>query len=83
MTEEKRNRLVAAATATAILFIVILVAIVIYQLAIISSAKKQKQRIEQEILQYQQLTEKEEKSLEDLQSLWYLQEKLLEYGYHF
>lgn len=83
MTEEKRNRIVAAATVSTILLIVILAAIVIYQLVVISSIKKKKENMESDISYYRELTEKQEQNLDDLQSLWYLQEKLIEYGYHY
>lgn len=83
MTEEKRNRIIAAATVTIVLLIVILAAIVIYQLVIISAIKKNKKNIESEIGYLQEQTAKAEETLEDLQSDWYLQQKLVENGYHY
>lgn len=83
MTEEKRNRIVAAATVSVVLLIVILAAIVVYQLVILSSMRKHKQSIENEIRYYEEQTAKEEQTLEDLQSGWYLQQKLVENGYHY
>ena len=81
MTEEKRNRIIAAVTVTVILLIVILAAIVIYQLAILASMSKQKRQIEEDISYYQEQTAKDEQTLEDLQAEWYLRQKLFEYGY--
>lgn len=83
MTEEKRSRIIAAITVTVVLLIVILTAIVIYQLVILSSMKKRKQNIENEIQYLQEQTAQESQTLEDLQSDWYLQQKLVENGYHY
>lgn len=83
MTEEKRNRIVAAVTVSVVLLIIILVAIVVYQLVILSSMRRQKREIENQIAYLQEQTDKEEQTLEDLQSDWYLQQKLVEHGYHY
>lgn len=82
MTEEKHNRVVAAVTVSVVLLIIILTAIVIYQLVIISSMNRHKRELETEITQLQEQTSAAEKNLEDLQSDWFLWQKLLEYGYH-
>ena len=82
MTEEKRNRLMAAVTVTSILLIAILAAIVIYQLVVLSSIVGERTKIEQEIAYYNEQTENYSGRLDYLQSEWFLQEKLLEYGYH-
>lgn len=82
MTEEKRNRIIAAITVTVTLFIVILAAIVVYQLCVMSSMKKYKRQLESDINYYEEQTVKDEQTLEDLQSDWFLRQKLLENGYH-
>ena len=83
MTEEKRKRLAGAITFATILLIVILVSIVISQLVIMTSLKKRKQQLVKDIQYYEEQTKNGQQTLEDLQSLWYLQEKLVENGYHY
>ncbi len=83
MTEEKRNRIMAAVAVTVVLLITILVAIVIYQLVVISSINGEKRKIEDEIKYYEEQTVQQQDELEYLQSKENLQNKLLEYGYHF
>ncbi len=82
MTEEKRNRIAAAVTVTTILLIVILAAIVIYQLVVLSIVNSRRREIEREIAYYEEQTQTEQEHLDYLQSEWFLQDKLLEYGYH-
>lgn len=83
MTEEKRKRMAAAITVSVILLIVILTAIVIYQFVVLSATQKHKRNIENEISYLQEQTANEKQTLEDLQSDWYLQQKLVEQGYHY
>lgn len=83
MTEEKRNRLIAAVTVNVILLIVILAAVCIYQLVEIVSLKNMKEDINERINNYQTETEKNEKTLEYYQSEEGLLDKAYEYGYVF
>lgn len=80
MTEEKRNRLIAAVTVNVILLIVILAAVCIYQLVEIVSLKNMKEDINERINNYQTETEKNEKTLEYYQSEEGLLDKAYEYG---
>ena len=82
MTEEKRNRLIAAVTVNVILLIVILAAVCIYQLVEIVSLKNMKEDINERINNYQTETEKNEKTLEYYQSEELL-DKAYEYGFVF
>lgn len=83
MTEEKRNRLIAAVTVNVILLIVILAAVCIYQLVEIVSLKNMKEDINERINNYQTETEKNEKTLEYYQSEEGLLDKAYEYGFVF
>ncbi len=83
MTEEKRNRIIAAATVNVILLIVILAAVCIYQLVELSVLKKNKQVIEERINFYQHETEKNEKTLDYYKSEEGLLDKAYEFGFVF
>ena len=73
----------AAATVTTILLIVILAIIIVVQLVTLVTLKNRKQQLLHDINEYERLTKEGKDELEQLQSGWYLQEKLLEYGYHY
>ncbi len=81
MTEEKRNRLVAAITVNVILLVVILAAVVIFQLAVITSASQQRTRMAEEIAEYDRLVKEGESRLDWLKSNENLRDLAVEYGY--
>ena len=83
MTEEKRNRIVAAVTVNIILLIVILVAVLIYQMVVITKLRAKRQQILDEIKHYEQLIEESEDYFERLQSDEHLRDLLIEYGWHY
>lgn len=83
MTEEKRNRLIAAVTVNVILLIAILAAVCIYQLVEMVALKKSKKEIQDKINYYQTETEKNEKTLEYYKSEEGLLDKAYEYGFVF
>lgn len=83
MTEEKRNRIVAAVTVNAILLIFILAAVLIYQMVIMVNLRAKRQQLLQEIAHYERLTEEGEDYFDRLQSEEFLRDKLIEYGWHF
>ena len=83
MTEEKRNRIIAAVTINVILLIVILAAVLIYQMVVLSVLRARREQIITETEQLVRLTEEGESELEKLQSQWYLQQKLIEFGYSY
>lgn len=83
MSEEKRNRLIAAVTVNVILLIVILAAVVIYQLVCITSLNNVKKDVQVKIAAYEAETDKNEKTLEYYQSREGLLDKAYEYGFVF
>ena len=83
MTEEKRNRLLAAVTLNVILLIAILAAVCIYQLVEMVTLKNRKGSIESRISYYQTETEKNQKTLEYYKSEEGLLDKAYEYGFVF
>ncbi|MDE6442207.1 MAG: hypothetical protein K2L12_05610 [Clostridia bacterium] len=83
MTEEKRNRLIAALTVNVILFAVILLAVCIYQLVTIVNLNNIKKDVQTQINVYETATEKNEKTLEYYQSREGLLDKAYEYGFVF
>lgn len=83
MTEEKRNRLIAALTVNAILLVVILVAVCIYQLVAIVNLNNIKKEVQSQITAYETAIEKNEKTLEYYQSREGLLDKAYEYGFVF
>lgn len=83
MTEQKRNKIVAAVTVNVILLIVILASIVIYQVVQICVINKRKSEIEKEIKEFEQLIQQNEDALEYWERYEYLMAKALEYGYVF
>lgn len=83
MTEEKRNRLIAAVTVNVILLIVILAAVCIYQIVSIVNLNNVKNDVQAKISAYQTATEKNERTLEYYQSREGLLDKAYEYGFVF
>ena len=81
MTDEKRNRIIAAVTVNGILLIAILAAVIIYQVIQITIVKRNKNDILNRIEKLEEETKKEEKSL----NYWKSQEGLedLYYEYYF
>lgn len=83
MTEEKRNRIVAAITINVILFLVIIVCTITYQIVEISILHSRKQQILGEIAYYQEQINGSQDALEYYQSSDYLLLKAYEYGFVF
>ncbi|MDE7440455.1 MAG: hypothetical protein K2N23_08115 [Clostridia bacterium] len=83
MTEEKRNRIIAAVTVNVILLIAILAAVVIYQIIKIQIVKRNRDDIVNQIKYYQTETDKNEKTLEYYKSYEGLIDKAYEFGYVF
>lgn len=83
MTEEKRNRLVAAVTVNVILLIVILAAVCIYQLVEIVTLNNLKKDINAKIDTYQTETNKNSQTLDYYKSEEGLLDKAYEYGFVF
>ena len=81
MTDEKRNRIVAAVTVNVILLIVILAAVVVYQIIQITVVKRNKQDIVDRIKYLQEETKKEEDSLDFWQSKTGLEDLAYRYGF--
>ena len=81
MTDEKRNRIIAAVTVNVILLIAILAAVVIYQIIQIKIVSRNKNDIVHRIEELQQLTEKEQNSLDYWQSQSGLEDLAYEYGF--
>lgn len=83
MTEEKRNRLIAAVTVNVILLIVILAAVCIYQLVEIVTLNNMKKDINAKIDTYQTETNKNSQTLDYYKSEEGLLDKAYEYGFVF
>ncbi len=83
MTEEKRNKLIAAVTVNVILLIVILAVVLVYQLIEISVKNNRKKQYAQEIQSYYEELEKAENSLDYYQSDEYLKQLAFKYGFDF
>ena len=81
MTDEKRNRIIAAVTVNGILLIAILAAVVIYQIVQITIVTRNKNDIVTQIEQLQKATEREQTSLDYWQSREGLED--LAYQFHF
>lgn len=83
MTDEKRNRIIAAVTVNVILLIAILAAVIIYQIIEIKIVARKKQDIINQIERCQEETKKDEKTLEYYQSFEGLMDLAYEYGFSF
>ena len=83
MTEEKRNRLLAAVTVNVILLIAVLAAVVIYQLVEITSISRRRADIEKQIDYYQTQTDLAQNTLDYYKSYEGLLDKAYEYGFVF
>ena len=81
MAEEKRNRVIAAVTINLIILLAILAAVVIYQLADIAVLKNRRDKLDTELAQYIEATEKKEASFKYYQSYDYLMDKAYEFGF--
>jgi ABC-type phosphate transport system permease subunit len=64
MTEEKRNKIVAAFTVNAILLIVVLFAVMIYQFVIIGSLNSKRENVQKQITECQEKTEQAQNDLD-------------------
>ena len=83
MTEEKRNRILAALTVNAVLLFVILIIVWIYQLITIVVLINRKADIEKQITQYKQQINNAQSKLEEYQTEEWLRNKAYEYGFVF
>ena len=83
MTEEKRNRMIAAITVNVILLIAILAAVVIYQIISIVILDRKKTGMQTEYDRLIKETEKTEKDLNYYKSDAYLMDLAYEYGFIF
>ena len=81
MTDEKRNRIIAAVTVNVILLIAILAAVVIYQIIQIKIVSRNRNDILTKIEQLQQETEREQNSLDYWQSQDGLEDLAYEFGF--
>ncbi len=81
MNETKKNRLAAAITVNVILLIAVLVVVLICQIAALVNKNNEKQRLENEIRQYEQAIEQGEDELEYLKSEQYLFDLLINHHY--
>ena len=81
MTDEKRNRIIVAVTVNLILLLAILAAVAIYQIVQITIISRNKKDIINEIAQLQQLTEKEQNSLDYWQSNAGLEDLAYKFGF--
>ena len=81
MTDEKRNRLIAAVTVNVILLIAILAAVVVYQIIQIKIVSRNRNDIVNKIEQLQQETEKVQNSLDYWQSQDGLEDLAYEFGF--
>ncbi len=68
MSEEKRNKIIAAVTVNAIILIFIIVAVIIYQLVTISALNNRKKDLYEELYRIEQKYEDAEDILERLQN---------------
>ncbi len=83
MTEERRNRIIAAVTVNVILLIAILAAVIIYQIIEIKIVSRNREEIIDKIKDYQQAIESIENSLDYWQSYEGLLDKAYELGFVF
>lgn len=83
MTEDKKNRLVAACTVAAILLVVILLAVLVYQLVEIAVLTNRREKMEKDIEVLQEETERAETTLDYFKSYEGLLDKAYEYGFVF
>ncbi len=83
MTEEKRNRIIAAVTVNVILLIAILAAVIIYQIIEIKIVSRNREEIIKKIEYLQNETDKTENTLDYYQSYEGLLELAYKYGFVF
>ena len=83
MTEEKRNRIIAAVTVNVILLIAILAAVIIYQIIEIKIVSRNREEIIKKIEYLQNETDKTENTLDYYQSYEGLLERAYKYGFVF
>ena len=81
MTDEKRNRIIAAVTVNVILLIAILAAVVVYQIIQIKVVSAKRNDIITRIEQLQRDTEREQNSLDYWQSQDGLEDLAYEFGF--
>lgn len=81
MTDEKRNRIIAAVTVNVILLIVILASVLIYQLVQIKIVSRRRDDIINRIEQIERETDRENNSLEYWQSHEGLEDLAYEFGF--
>ena len=83
MTDERRNRIVAAVTVNVIILIAILVAVVVYQLAFINVQKNKKIDLRNRIEQLEDATQDKVDTLEHWQSEAGLEDLAYRFGFSY
>jgi cell division protein FtsL len=64
VSEEKRNKIIAACTVNAILLVIILFAVMIYQFVVMANLGAKKKQIEQDIATYQEKIDNAQKDID-------------------
>ena len=83
MTEQKRNRLIAAITVNIVILIVVLAVVCIYQIVQLVTLNNMKKDIQSKIEYYQEGIDKAENELDYYQTDEWLINKAYEYGWSY
>lgn len=83
MTEEKRNRIIAAVTVNVILLIAVLAAVIIYQLIFIKIASRERDDLKTQIKSYEDKIDKDNKTYEYYTTYDGLVDLAYQYGFVF
>ncbi len=83
MTDEKRNRIIAAVTVNVILLIAVLVAVIIYQLVFIKIASRERDDLKTQIESYEDKIESIDKKYEYYTTYDGLLDLAYQYGFVF
>ena len=83
MTEEKRNRIIAAVTVNVILLIAVLVAVIIYQLIFIKIGERERDNLKTQIKSYEDQIDKDNKTYEYYTTYDGLVDLAYQYGFVF
>lgn len=81
MSEDKRNRIVAAVTVNSIILIVIIAVVLVYQMVEMGILFSRKSAIEEQIQQYEEQIDEAEDLLEYYQTEDYLRDQAYKYGF--
>ena len=83
MTDEKRNRIIAAVTVNVILLIAVLAAVIIYQLIFIKIASRERDDLKTQIKSYEDKIDKDNKTYEYYTTYDGLVDLAYQYGFVF